>query len=84
MSGKILGIVGQDPSVFKPNQLVTCCDLSVFFINCGIFHRFSDMFSNFPKVLNLNWLFLNSAGSSVSSSRFSLFIRAKHYLKVSS
>jgi hypothetical protein len=55
--GRFLGIIGQNPSVLKSNQ-VSCCDLSVSlyrFDVCSI--DSSKMIGNFHEVMNFSRLF---------------------------
>ena len=63
--------VGQDPSDSKANWLHVDIHLPVLlsFI-WGIFIDSSKIIDNFLEVLNFNWLFLNSTGSSVTNCRF--------------
>ena len=49
--------------------------LQFFFIKLGyILQNSSEMIGNFPAVLNFNWLFSHSTGSSVTTCRFSPII----------
>jgi hypothetical protein len=46
----------------------------IYRANTGISLNFSKMIGNLPQVLNINRLFSNSTGSSVTSNRFIRFI----------
>ena len=73
--GRFLNIISQNPSVSKSNWLHVVI-FQYFVIDLGIYSIDSSTMTggNFPKVLNFNRLFLNSTGSSVTSSWFSPFI----------
>ena len=55
VSGEILGIIGQDPSVSKSNQLPV--DIFMFFLCLYCLYHFK-MIGKFSEVLNFNQLFL--------------------------
>ena len=58
MSGEILGIIGQDPSVSKSNQLHVDIFRFFFYLSQVYSIDSSRMMGNFPEVLNFNQLFL--------------------------
>ena len=58
MSGEIFGIIGQDPSVSKSNQLHVDIFRFFFYLSQVYSIDSSRMMGNFPEVLNFNRLFL--------------------------